>query len=89
MLQYLPGKTGARTEIDKGLTDRLAKIRRAGVMRPILTGIGISTPNQVRHTVDAGADGVVIGSKTIQMGLKGYAALEDYLCGIRDILDGK
>ena len=89
MLQYLPGKTGARTEIDKALTARLAKMRRAGVVRPILTGIGISAPDQVRHAIDAGADGVVIGSKTIQMGLKSYAALEDYLCEIRDVLDGK
>lgn len=88
MLQYLPGRTGARSEVDQLLAPRLAKMRRAGVARPILTGIGISQPDQVRHAIDTGADGIVIGSKVIAMGVQSHAALEDYLCGIREVLDG-
>lgn len=88
MLQYLPGKTGARVETDELLKPRLEKMRRAGVQRPILVGIGISQHDQIRHAIDTGADGVVIGSKAIEKGLQGQSALEDYLCGIREVLDG-
>lgn len=88
MLQYLPGKTGARVETDQLLKPRLEKMRRAGVERPILVGIGISHHDQIRHALDTGADGVVVGSKAIEKGLQGHGALEDYLCGIREVLDG-
>lgn len=89
MLQYLPGQTGAREGLDDGLAGRIAKMRRAGVTRPILTGIGISSAEQIRHAIDTGADGVVIGSKVIELGLQGHAALEDYLCSKREVLDGR
>lgn len=88
MLQYLPGKTGARVETDQLLKPRLEKMRRAGVKRPILAGIGISQNDQIRHAIDTGADGVVVGSMAIEKGLQSHAALEDYLCGIREVLDG-
>lgn len=67
---------------------RLDKMRHAGVKRPILVGIGLSQPDQVRHAIDTGANGVVIGSMAIQKGLQSHAALEDYLCQIREVLDG-
>ena len=76
MLQYLPGLTGARQDTDQLLAPRLQKMQRAGVTRPILVGIGISQPDQIRHAIDTGADGVVIGSMAIQKGLQGAAALE-------------
>ena len=88
MLQYLPGVTGARIETEEILQPRLDKMRRAGVKRPILVGIGISQPGHVRHAIDTGADGVVIGSMAIQKGLQIHAALEDYLCQAREVLDG-
>ena len=88
LLQYLPGKTGARSEIDQLLKPRVAKMKRAGVQRPIFTGIGISRIDQIRHAVDTGADGVVIGTKTIEFGLQGASQLEDYLCQVREVLDG-
>ncbi len=89
MLQYLPGLTGARVETDELLKPRLQKMRRAGVTRPILVGIGISQPDQIRHALDIGADGVVVGSMVLQKGLQSHAALEDYLCQIREVLDGR
>ena len=88
MLQYLPGKTGPQSGVDGPLRKRLERLRIAGVSCPILTGIGISTAGQIRHAIDAGADGVVIGSMTIQKGLLGQVALEDYLCDMREVLDG-
>jgi len=89
MLQYLDGKTGARSDIATDLANRLKKLRSEGVTIPVLTGIGISTKEQVSHAMDAGADGVVIGSKAVEKGLESFAALEDYLCMIREVLDGR
>jgi tryptophan synthase alpha chain len=88
MLQYTSGKTGIRTAFDGTLTQRLAKLREVGVVRPILTGIGISTPDQVRHAMDNGADGIVVGSMTLQKAVESHAALEDYLCELREVLNG-
>lgn len=38
--------------------------------------------------MDSGADGIVVGSMTIQKALEGHAALEDYLCELREVLNG-
>jgi len=89
MLQYLDGKTGARSNIDNRFKERLEHLRSAGVSIPVLTGIGISTVEQVKHAMDVGADGVVTGSGAIEKGLQSYAALEDYLGMIREALDGR
>ena len=59
-----------------------------GVVRPILVGIGTSQPDQIRHAIDTGADGIVVGSMAIEKGLQSHAALEDYLCEVREVLDG-
>lgn len=87
-LQYTPGPTGLRDSTDPTLTTRLAHLRAAGVTAPILTGIGLSTQDQARHALDAGANGVVIGSKTVQKSIEGHAALEDYLNEMRAVLNG-
>jgi tryptophan synthase alpha chain len=87
-LHYTPGPTGLRDTTDPALPRRLARLRAAGVTAPILAGIGISTPEQARHAVDAGANGVVIGSKTVQKAMEGQAALEDYLNEMRAVVNG-
>lgn len=87
-LQYTPGATGLRDITDPALPIRLARLRAAGVTAPILNGIGISTPDQARQALDAGANGVVIGSKTVQKAVEGQAALEDYLNEMRAVLNG-
>ena len=87
MLQYTRGKTGLRRQRDPHLAPRLHRLRDAGVSVPIVAGIGISSLDQVRDAMDQGVDGVVIGSRTVQMAERGSAALEDYLCGVREALD--
>jgi len=88
MLQYSEGKTGLRSAIDPELPARLRRLRESGVTRPILTGIGVSQPDQVRHAMDNGADGVVFGSILVQKALEGHGSLEDTLGWIREALDG-
>ena len=87
-LQYSPGLTGLRGDIDPALSARLRRLRQGGVARPIVAGIGISAPDQMRHALDAGADGIVVGSMTVMRALEGAAALEDYLMQTRAVVDG-
>lgn len=87
-LQYSDGLTGLRAGLDAALPERLRRLRRGGVGRPILAGIGISTPEQIRHALDSGADGVVVGSMTVLKALEGPAALEDWLGQVRAVVDG-
>ena len=59
------GTTGERTEVNAALGDELARFRRH-VDVPVLAGFGISTPEHVRTVVDAGADGVIVGSAVVR-----------------------
>lgn len=88
MLQYLAGKTGARSDLDACFAERLARLRSAGVTAPIVTGIGVSTTDQVRHAIEAGADGVVTGSEVIRLAETGTDALAAYLGQMREVLNG-
>lgn len=87
-LQYSPGLTGLRAALDADLPARLRRLRQGGVARPIVAGIGISTPDQMRHALDAGADGIVVGSMAVLKAMEGPAALEDYLMQTRAVVDG-
>ena len=50
-------------------------------------GFGISTPDHARAMLDAGADGVVIGSRAIEVAEEGGAeALEAFVAGIAQAL---
>lgn len=87
-LQYSAGLTGLRDVRDASLGARLARLRAAGVRRPVVVGIGISTPDQMRHALDAGADGIVVGSMAVMKALEGTAALAAFLGRTREVLDG-
>lgn len=87
MLQYTSGKTGLRQDRDPRLKSRLCALRGAGIAVPIIAGVGISDTDQVRDAMDQGADGIVVGSKALQMAEMGISALEDYLWEMRETLD--
>jgi len=61
-LVSLLGVTGARSAVQEGVVDliHLAKRNARGV--PLGVGFGISSPEQVRVVLRAGADGVIVGS---------------------------
>lgn len=88
MLQCVNGKTGLYDGFDRSAATRVAKLRAAGVSKPILLGIGIGTADQCRQAIDSGADGVVIGSKVVATSLQSVSRLEAYLASIRRALDG-
>ncbi len=87
MVQSADGKTGPREALDPRLAETIAAAREAGIVRPILAGFGIGTPAQARQAIDAGADGVVIGSMCVRSVRQGSAAIRQFLRSVRSALD--
>jgi tryptophan synthase alpha chain len=59
------GTTGERAELGGGLADVLARAR-ASTEVPVAVGFGIATPAQAAAAADAGADGVIIGTRLVR-----------------------
>jgi tryptophan synthase alpha chain len=53
---------------------------------PLYAGFGISTPEHARQTA-ALADGVVVGSRAVEMAEEGADALREYVGSLRAALD--
>jgi tryptophan synthase alpha chain len=59
------GTTGERGAAASGTADLLARVKACtGV--PVALGFGISTPAQAAAAADAGADGVIVGSRLVR-----------------------
>ena len=84
-LVTLTGTTGARDEVSPALAG-LVQRTRAITEVPLYAGFGISTPAHAR-TVAEVADGVVVGSRAVQVAEEGPAALRDYVASLRGELD--
>jgi len=84
-LVSLTGTTGARTEVSPALA-RLVERTRAITGVPLYAGFGISTPAHAA-AVAALADGVVVGSRAVQVAEEGPAALRDYVGTLREAID--
>jgi tryptophan synthase alpha chain len=59
------GTTGERA----ALQDRFAQVvarAKAATAVPVALGFGISTPQQAREAADAGADGVIVGTRLVR-----------------------
>jgi tryptophan synthase alpha chain len=59
------GTTGERATNDGGLPGILARAR-AHTDVPVAVGFGIATPEQAAAAADAGADGVIVGSRLVR-----------------------
>ena len=59
------GTTGERRALDEGLADVLARAR-ASTRVPVAIGFGIGTPEQARQAAEAGADGVIVGTRLVR-----------------------
>lgn len=83
-LVTVTGTTGARAELSPalaGLVDRARAVTDA----PLYAGFGISTPEQARAASEL-ADGVVVGSRAVEVAQDGPAALGDYVASLRAAL---
>jgi len=85
-LVTVTGTTGSRDELSPALA---GLVRRARVLAPdvaLYAGFGISTAEQARAAAEL-ADGIVVGSRAVEVSEDGPAALHAYVVGLRAALD--
>ncbi len=61
----LTGTTGERARLDGDLSGLLGRVR-AHTSVPVAVGFGIGSPEQAMAAADAGADGVIIGTRLVR-----------------------
>jgi tryptophan synthase alpha chain len=61
----LTGTTGERAGLAQGLSGVLARVK-ALTSVPVAVGFGIATPEQAAAAAEAGADGVIVGSRLVR-----------------------
>jgi tryptophan synthase alpha chain len=84
-LVTVTGTTGARTDASPALAG-LVERARAVTETPLYAGFGISTPEHARAAAEL-ADGIVVGSRAIEVAQEGPAALTSYVASLRDAVD--
>jgi len=84
-LVTVTGTTGARDDLSPALAGLVERARRlTGV--PLYAGFGIGTPEQARAACEL-ADGVVVGSRALEVAESGPEALREYVSSLRGALD--
>jgi len=84
-LVTLTGTTGARSELAPTLAPLVDRARAATEL-PLYAGFGISTPEHARAAAEL-ADGIVVGSRAVEVADTGPRALSEYVSSLRDALD--
>jgi tryptophan synthase alpha chain len=84
-LVTVAGTTGARGEVSPALPGLVERARRL-VDVPLYAGFGISTPEHARSVAEL-ADGIVVGSRALQVAEEGPNALREYVTSLRAALD--
>jgi tryptophan synthase alpha chain len=85
-LVTLTGTTGARTELSPALAGLVERARAAAAGVPLFAGFGISTPEHAQAAAEL-ADGIVIGSRAVEVAEDGPGALRDYVASLRAAVD--
>ncbi len=84
-LVTLTGTTGARADLSPALAG-LVERARAATDKPLYAGFGISTPEHAAAAA-ALADGIVVGSRAVEVAESGPGALREYVASLRAALD--
>jgi tryptophan synthase alpha chain len=84
-LVTVAGTTGARGEVSSALPGLVARARELTDV-PLYAGFGISTPDHARAIGEL-ADGIVVGSRAIEVAEDGADALREYVKSLRAALD--
>jgi tryptophan synthase alpha chain len=85
-LVTLAGTTGTREALSPALAGLVARARAVTDL-PLYAGFGISTPEQAHDAAEL-ADGIVVGSRALEVAEEGPAALSGYVASLRGALDG-
>ena len=83
-LVSLTGTTGARDDVSPALAG-LVERTRALTDAPLYAGFGISTPAHAAAVAEL-TDGVVVGSRAVQVAEEGPTALREYVASLREAL---
>jgi tryptophan synthase alpha chain len=83
-LVTLTGTTGARDDVSPSLAGLVERTRRL-VDVPLYAGFGISTPAHAKAAAEH-ADGIVVGSRAVQVAEEGPDALRTYVASLRAVL---
>jgi tryptophan synthase alpha chain len=84
-LVTLTGTTGARAGLSPELAGLVARARAVTEL-PLYAGFGISTPDQARAAAEF-ADGIVVGSRAVEVAGDGPEALRRYVRSLREAVD--
>ncbi len=84
-LVTVAGTTGARADVSPALAGLVERARAVADV-PLYAGFGISTPEHAR-AAGALADGIVVGSRAVEVAEQGPRALREYVAGLRAALD--
>ena len=84
-LVTLTGTTGARDDLSPALAG-LVERARAVTELPLYAGFGISTPEHARAAAEL-ADGIVVGSRAVEIAADGPDALRTYVRSLREALE--
>jgi tryptophan synthase alpha chain len=84
-LVTLTGTTGARDDLSPALAGLVERARDRTDL-PLYAGFGISTPEHARAAATL-ADGIVVGSRAVEVAEDGPDALRGYVASLRAALD--
>jgi tryptophan synthase alpha chain len=84
-LVTLTGTTGTRSGLSPTLAGLVERARELTAV-PLYAGFGIGTPEQARAAAEL-ADGVVVGSRAVEVAEDGPDALRDYVASLRAAVD--
>jgi tryptophan synthase alpha chain len=83
-LVTVTGTTGARNGLSPALAGLVERARVVSDV-PLYAGFGISTPEHARAATEL-ADGVVVGTRAVEVAEEGPAALRDYVRSLRTMI---
>jgi tryptophan synthase alpha chain len=84
-LVTVTGTTGTRAAVSPALAGLVARARAITDL-PLYAGFGISTPEQARAASEQ-TDGIVVGSRAVEMADQGPEALREYVASLRAAVD--
>jgi tryptophan synthase alpha chain len=84
-LVTVTGTTGAREGVSPALRGLVERARSLTDL-PLYAGFGISTPEHAAAAAET-ADGIVVGSRAVEVAIDGPAALRDYVSSLREAVD--
>jgi tryptophan synthase alpha chain len=84
-LVTVTGTTGARSDLSPALAGLVERAREVTDL-PLYAGFGISTPEHARAAAEL-VDGIVVGSRAVEVSEEGPAAVSRYVATLRSALD--